>query len=791
MKISIIGGGPGGLYFALLAKKEWPEYDITVYERNKADDTFGFGVVFSDETLGIFRDYDEPSYEAIRASFAYWDDVEIAFQGERFRVAGNGFAGCSRKALLLLLQERCRALGVTLRFETECGPEQLTSAPLADSHLIVAADGINSRIRTAFEDDFGTSIDTRNNMFCWLGSTRELDAFYYFFRQTDHGPVVAHCYQYEPGRSTWVIELAEDTWRGLGLDRSDDEQAEHLPIIESIFAEELEGHRLIDNRSLWRKFPMIRNETWVKDNIVLLGDAKATAHYSVGAGTKLAMEDAIGLLEAMRQTPDIPACLATFESQRRDEVGKTQHAADVSLQWFESMARHWHLAPEQFAFGVMSRSKQITYENLMLRDASFVDRVRTWFLDDVRTHGFDVGGDTPPMFTPLRLREMLLTNRVVVSPMAQYSARDGVPTDWHFQHLTSRALGGAGLLFVEMTCPSPEARITPGCTGLWNDTQCAAWKRIVDFIHAETTTKVCLQLGHAGRKGSTQLGWQKMDHPLRDGNWPLVSASPLPYLEGTSQVPAALDEAAMEQVIDSFVNAARYAEQADFDMLEIHMAHGYLLASFISPLTNQRSDDYGGSIENRMRFPLAVFSAVRKQWPRNKPMSVRISACDWAEGGLSAEDLIVAARMLQQAKVDLIDVSTGQTVPWQAPVYGRMYQTVFADLVKHELFGAQERDADAHPVAIMAVGNITSADQINTVLLQGRADLVAIARGHLTNPYFTLHAAAAYDYRGHAWPRPYESGRDQAFRLAEREREDNLRMRAALKPERHANRDDD
>lgn len=800
MKITIIGGGPGGLYFALLAKKEWPDYDITVYERNKADDTFGFGVVFSDETLGIFRDYDEPSYEAIRSSFAYWDDVEIAFRGQRFRVAGNGFAGCSRKALLLLLQDRCRALGVALRFEVECDPERLEVAPFAGSDLVVAADGINSRIRTAFEDDFGTSIDHRHNLFCWLGSTRELDAFYYFFRQTAYGPIVAHCYQYEPGGSTWVIELSEETWRGLGLDRMNDEKAEHLPLIESIFAEELDGHRLIDNRSLWRKFPMIRNETWVKDNIVLLGDAKATAHYSVGAGTKLAMEDAIGLLEAMRETSEIPACLAAFEEKRRDEVGKTQHAADVSLQWFEFMARHWHLAPEQFAFGVMSRSKQITYENLMLRDPSFVERVSTWFLDDVRTCGFDVRDDTPPMFTPLRLRDMLLTNRVVVSPMAQYSARDGVPTDWHFQHLTSRALGGAGLLFVEMTCPSPEARITPGCTGLWNDTQCTAWKRIVDFIHTETTTKVCLQLGHAGRKGSTQLGWQKMDHPLPDGNWPLVSSSPLPYLEGVSQIPTAMDEAAMEQVTETFVRAARYGDQAGFDMLEIHMAHGYLLAGFISPLTNHRTDAFGGPIENRMRFPLAVFAAVRDRWPANKPMSVRISACDWAEGGLPTKDLIAVARMLRGAGVDLIDVSTGQTVPWQAPVYGRMYQTVFADLVKHELARddsttesaeGQDRGEAARPLAIMAVGNITTADQINTVLLQGRADLVAIARGHLTNPYFTLHAAAAYDYRGHAWPRPYESGRDQAFRLAERDREDNLRMRAALKPERHANRDHD
>ncbi len=775
MKISVIGGGPGGLYFALLAKKEWPGHEITVYERNRPDDTFGFGVVFSDETLGIFQDYDEPSYEAIRRNFAYWDDVEIVFKDRSFRIAGNGFAGCSRQSLLRLLQERCRELGVELVFEYEFEPALLDQDPFAASDLVVAADGINSKIREAFPDEFGTTVDERENMFCWLGSTRESDAFEYFFRDSGHGPIVAHCYQYEPGRSTWVIELSEETWQGLGFDRLDDAQGEHIPTIENLFADVLDGHRLLDNRSLWRRFPTIRNRSWVKDNIALLGDAKTTAHYSIGSGTKLAMEDAIGLLEALRAHSTVPEALAGYQELRGDEVGKTQHAADVSLRWFEAMDLHWNQDPEQFAFGVMSRSKQITYENLQLRDRDFVAVVDRWFLDRVREQGFEVAEGTPPMFTPFRLREMVVPNRVVVSPMAQYSAVDGVPGDWHFQHLASRALGGAGLVFVEMTCPSPEARITPGCTGLWNGEQCQAWKRIVDFIHAESEAKLCLQLGHAGRKGSTQLGWETMDRPLPDGNWPLVSASPLPYLDDVSQKPEELSEDGMRRITEEFVDSAQLAERAGFDMLELHMAHGYLLASFISPLTNQRTDAYGGSIENRMRFPLALFRAVRGAWPDSKPMSVRISAEDWAEGGLSTGDLVALTGLLAEAGVDLIDVSTGQTVPWQKPVYGRMYQTPFADRVRH-----------AHGIATMAVGNITTPDQVNTIVLQGRADLVAIARAHLTNPYFTHHAAAWYGFDGHSWPKQYWSGRDQALRLAEREREEYQRDKEALRPKSHA-----
>ena len=770
MKVSVIGGGPGGLYFALLAKKAWPRWDITVYERNRPDDTFGFGVVFSDQTLDAFKAYDGVTYERIRRRFAYWGDVDVVYKGKVMRSGGNGFCGCSRVALLNILQDRGRELGVQMRFQREV--ESLDEFP--DSDLIVVSDGIASKIRTANEAHFQPSVDLRPNKYTWLGSTKPLDAFKYFFRETPQGIILAHCYQYEPDRSTWVIETDEATWRNFGFDRMS--ETEMLPVIEGVFAEHLEGHPLIPNRSLWRNFPTITNKTWVKGNAVLVGDAKATAHFSIGSGTKLAMEDAIALFEAFRTEETVKKSLAKYDTARREEVEKTQHAANVSLAWFEHMKRYWEMEPVQFAFGVMSRSKQITWENLELRDPAFVREVNDWFSKSVNSQGFDIDVKNPPvpMFTPFRLRDLVIENRVVVSPMDQYSALDGVPGDWHFVHLGSRAVGGAGLVYVEMTCPSPEARISPGDTGLWNEAQAAAFKRIVDFAHANSKAKMCMQLGHSGRKGSTQLGWQRMDYPLDSGNWPVLSASPLPYLEGVSQVPREMNRKDMDKVVADFRKSTVFAEQAGFDMLELHMAHGYLLASFISPLTNQRKDEYGGSIENRMRFPLEVWNACRNAWPEKKPMSVRISATDWAPGGLSGEDLMAAVRMLKAAGCDMIDCSTGQTVPYQRPVYGRMYQAPFSDWVRNEI-----------GIATMTVGAVTTADQVNTLLASGKADLVALARPHLANPYFTLQASAWYQHMPQFWPPQYLSGRDQAFRNAPRERSEQTDLRIKARPASH------
>ncbi len=770
MKVSIVGGGPGGLYFALLAQKAWPRWDITVYERNRPDDTFGFGVVFSDQTLDSFKAYDGPSYEMIRRRFAYWGDVDVVYKGRTMRSGGNGFCGCSRVALLHILHDRCRELGVKLNFQREI--KSLEELP--ESDLIVVADGINSAIREQNKTHFQPSVDLQPNKFTWLGSSKPLDAFKYFFRETPEGIILAHCYQYEEGRSTWVIETDEATWKNFGFEAK--EEPAMLATLERVFAAELDGHKLIPNRSLWRNFPTITNKTWVKGNAVLIGDAKATAHFSIGSGTKLAMEDAISLFDFVKKEKTISEALKHYDTGRREEVEKTQHTANVSLAWFEHMRRYWGMDPLQFAFGVMSRSKQITWENLELRDPAFVREVQAWFAKKSTDQGFDVDLANPPvpMFTPFRLRGMTLENRVAVSAMAQYSALEGVPADWHLVYLGSRAIGGAGLLFVEMTCVSPEGRITPGCTGLWNGTQRDAFRRITDFCHANSRAKLCLQIGHSGRKGSTQLGWEQMDRPLPAHNWPLVSASPIAYYEGVSQIPRELSRSAMEEIILQFKKSTQLANEAGFDMLEVHMAHGYLLASFISPLTNGRSDEYGGSIENRMRFPLAVWQACRAAWPENKPMSVRVSAADWAPGGLSGADLLALTKMLKDTGCDLIDCSTGQTVPQQRPVYGRMYQAPYADWVRNEV-----------GIATMAVGGITSADQVNTLLASGKADLVALGRPHLVNPYFTLQASAWYQHPGQFWPPQYLSGRDQAMRNSPRERAELTELRLRARPAGH------
>ncbi|NKE47435.1 bifunctional salicylyl-CoA 5-hydroxylase/oxidoreductase [Roseomonas frigidaquae] len=764
MRIAVIGGGPAGLYFAILMKRDFPASRITVVERNQAEDTFGFGVVFSDATLDAFRQADEPSYRAITESFAYWDDIAIVAKGREHRVGGNGFCGCSRRTLLMLLAARARELGVELEFRREATPEDFP-----DADLVVAADGINSPIRERFAEHFQPEVDLRPNRFAWMGSTRPFDAFTFFFKETPHGIFIAHCYQYEAGASTWVLETDPETFAKAGLEGMD--EAASAAFLEGVFAEELQGHRLITNRSQWRRFPTIKCARWVRGNVVLLGDAKASAHFSIGSGTKLAMEDAIALHQAFRAESNVASALHAFETGRREDVEKTQHAANVSLVWFEHVRRFWDFFPTRFAFGVMTRSKAITWDNLALRAPDFVAETQ-------RAVAEEVGGDPkrPPMFQPLALRDMTLANRVVVSPMCMYSAGNGVPGDFHLAHYGARAMGGAGLVFTEMTCVSAEARITPGCAGLWNDAQQAAWTRIVGLVHATSAAKICLQLGHAGRKGATKLMWEGMDQPLEAGAWPILSASPIPYYKH-SQTPREMTREDMDAVTADFVAAAERGLVCGFDMLELHCAHGYLLASFLSPLTNTRSDDYGGPIANRLRYPLEVFAALRAVWPAGKPMSVRISATDWAEGGLSDADCLAIARAFVAAGVDLVDVSTGQTVADASPVYGRMFQLPWADMIRNEA-----------GVAVMCVGNITSADQVNTIIAAGRADLVALGRPHLTDPFFTLHAAAQYGVRDVACPPQYRWGQDAALRNAAKDQAELRELKLKARPASHAPR---
>lgn len=770
MKVHVIGGGPAGLYFSILMKKAFPATRITVSERNRPEDSFGFGVVFSDRTLETLKEYDSESYQAITENFAYWDDIEVRFKGHAYRIGGNGFCGCSRIALLRLLHERARALGIDLRFETE-----ITDIPAAlrEADLVIGSDGINSRVRETYRDHFKPHADLRPNQFSWMGSTRPLDAFTFFFRETPYGIVTAHCYQYEPGRSTWIFETDPETFAKFKLDPLDELGSARL--IEKLFAEELQGHTLITNQSMWRNFPTIRCARWTHENAVILGDAKATAHFSIGSGTRLAMEDAIALYESFRKTggKDVKAALADYEKSRRGEVEKLQHVAETSLVWFEHVKRFWDMDPTRFTFSLMTRSKAVTYDNLAMRAPDFIAQVDRAVAQDVRKLGFDVDVQKPlaPMFQPFKLRDMTLANRVVVSPMCQYSAADGLPNDWHLVHLGSRAIGGAGLVFTEMTDVSAEARISPGCTGIWNDAQEAAWTRIVDFIHSQSAAKICLQLGHAGRKGATNLPWQDNGAPLTQEAWPILSASPIPY-DAQSQTPREMTRADMDEVVADFVAAAKRAERAGFDMIEMHAAHGYLLASFISPITNRRGDQYGGTLENRMRFPLEVFRALRAVWPDRKPISVRISATDWIEGGLTAEDAVGIARMLKAEGCDLIDVSTGQTDPASRPVYGRMYQAPFAEQIKHEA-----------GIATMAVGAITSADQVNTIVAAGHADLVALARPHLLDPFFTMKAAAWYD-ADIACPPQYLAGKEQLFRNIARARAELVELKAETRPKR-------
>jgi anthraniloyl-CoA monooxygenase len=763
MRVTIIGGGPAGLYLALLMKKADNRHEITIYERNQPDDTFGFGVVFSDETLNQFLAEDAGTYEAIRQNFAYWTEIDVVAGGETIRSGGHGFCGLSRKRLLQILQARCAMEGIRLEFGTE---QKDFETLRRNCDLLIGADGINSQVRETWKEQFRPSMDWRRNKFVWLGTSLPLDTFTFIFEANQHGLFQVHAYRFEEGLSTFIVETTEETWRRAGLDQAS--EADTIAYCETLFAKHLKGHRLLSNRSIWRTFPTIKCERWVHDNVVIIGDAVHTAHFSIGSGTKLAMEDAIALNRALHAGhPDLPSALKAFEDARLTEVSILQHAAQVSLEWFEQTERYRDFEPIQLALSLLSRSKRVTYDNLRLRDPAFIAQIDRWFAEKAaRQAGISQptgANPPPPMFTPFRLRGMMLENRVVVSPMCQYSAENGMPNDWTLVHLGSRAIGGAGLILTEMTDIAPEARITPGCTGLWSAEQAKAWRRITDFVHGHSRARIGVQLAHAGRKGATCLPWAGgYDRPLPpDQAWPILSASAIPYLpEGA--VPKAMTRADMNRVRDDFVQSTKLAIEAGFDLVELHMAHGYLLSNFISPLSNTRTDEYGGSLENRMRFPLEVFDAMRAVWPQDRPMSVRISAVDWVpERGLSVEDSIAIAKMLKAHGCDLVDVSAGQTSTEAKPQYGRMFQTPFSDAIRQEA-----------GIATIAVGAITSADQVNTIVASGRADLCALARPHLADPYFTLHAAADYDWRGAAWPVQYEAGRDQWYQLRTREREE-------------------
>ena len=755
MRIACLGGGPAGLYFAISMKLRDPRHEVVVIERNRPDDTFGWGVVLSDETLSNLAANDTVSAAAIRAHFAYWDDIAVRYRGVTTVSTGHGFCGIGRKQLLILLQARARELGVDLRFETEIADV----APYAAEYdLVVGSDGLNSRTRATYADHFKPEIDVRACKFVWLGTHQKFDdAFTFIFEMTEHGWVWAHAYQFDDDTATFIVECSEETWRKSGFGAMS--QEESIAVCERIFAAHLDGHALITNArhirgSAWLNFPRVLCQTWSHENVVLLGDAAATAHFSIGSGTKLALESAIALARYLHTEPDRQAAFTRYEDERRLEVLRLQSAARNSMEWFEEVERYLHLDPVQFTYSLLTRSQRISHENLRLRDKRWLEGAEAWFQQQA---GAPLGTMRAPMFARFRLRGMSLVNRVVVSPMAQYKAKDGCPTDWHFVHYAERAKGGAGLVYTEMTCVSSEGRITPGCPGLYAPEHEAAWKRLTEFVHVETAAKICCQIGHSGPKGSTQVGWEEMDAPLKSGNWPVMAASAVPWSE-RNQVPIPMDRAAMDMIRDQFVAAARMAEQAGFDMIEIHAAHGYLLSSFITPLTNKRTDEYGGSLENRMRFPLEVFHAVRAVWPEDKPISVRISAHDWVgDEGVTPAEAVETARLLQAAGVDICHVSAGQTSRRARPVYGRMFQTPLSDRIRNET-----------GMPTIAVGNIYEPDHVNSILIAGRADLVSLARPHLVDPYWTLHAAVGLKDEQEEWPAPYLAGRDQLRRLAKR-----------------------
>ena len=767
MRIGCIGGGPAGLYFAISMKLRDPRQEIEVFERNPPGMTFGWGVVFSDLTVENITRNDPVSAEKITKEFAHWDDIDVHFRGQTITSGGHGFIGIGRKRLLEILQERARELGVVLHFDTECDP---ADAKWNSYDLVIACDGINSRFRDARAPEFGVDVDVRRNRFVWLGTGKVFDAFTFAFEKTEHGWIWAHAYRFAPDCSTFIVECSEETWDAFGFGRMS--QSESIALLEKLFAKYLDDHPLQSNAAhlvgsaAWLNFRRIKCERWSAGNLILLGDAAHTAHFSIGSGTKLALEDAIKLADVLsRSSLSLEAGLEEYQAERSLEVLKLQNSARNSTEWFETLERYTHFEPLQFAYSLLTRSQRISHENLRLRDREWLETVERWFWK--RATNGQSNKTAPPMFAPFRLRGMEIENRVTVSPMAMYSAEDGVPGEFHFVHYGERSIGGAGLLFTEMTCVSPEGRISPGCTGMWNEKHVAAWTRIVDFVHCQSRAKICLQLGHSGGKGSTRLGWEGNDLPLETGNWPVIAASEVPW-SPVNQAPRAMTRDDMDEVRDQFVSAVLLGLQAGFDMIELHAAHGYLLSGFITPLQNKRADEYGGSLENRLRFPLEVFAAMRAAWPSDKPMSVRISATDWAgKDGITPEEAVLIGQAFATAGADLIDVSAGQTFVGQEPVYGRMFQTPFSDRVRNE-----------GRIATMAVGNIYEPDHANSILAAGRADLVALARPHLVDPFWTLRAAAQLDYRDVHVPPQYLNGMAQLARNLKREAEAVAALRA-------------
>ena len=773
LEILCLGGGPSSLYFSILMKKANPAHEITVLERGDRASTWGFGVVFSDETLKGFMEADAASYKRIVEQFAYWGGIDTTIHGKTINSQGHGFCGMSRLKLLNIFHDRCDELGVDIRFNTDVTDVDNLETDRYD--LVVAGDGITSILREKYRDEFGTTMDWRQNKFCWLATTRPLDDFAFIFRRNEHGWWWVHAYRYEEGMTTWIVETSEETWAAAGMDTATEDDTRAY--CETLFRDDLDGHPIITNRSIWRTFPVVRNERLYHRNIVLMGDAVRSAHFSIGSGTKLAMEDGIALAGYFRECGnDVEKALQMYQDIRKDEADRLQRTAVVSLSWFEHIDRYAAAQEaEQFTFNMLCRAKRITYENLRLRDPQYIAGVDRWFAGHARTAtGFtdiDVERPNVPVFQPFRIGDMRVENRFQLSAMCQYSAVDGMPGDWHFVHYGQRAIGGAGLLNTEMLCTAPEARITPGCAGIWSDAQTAAWRRIVNFVHTNSKAKICAQIGHAGRKGATCVPWDGgIDEPLPQGAWGIMAPSALPYM-AHSAVPREMTREDMDAVCAQFVAAGRNAAVAGFDMIEIHLAHGYLLSTFISPYTNRRTDEYGGEVANRMRFPLSVVTAVRQVWPQGKPLSVRISATDWIDGGLSERDMLCVGHMLKDAGVDIVNVSTGQVAKEEDPIYGRMFQAPFADQIRNEV-----------GIPTIVAGNITTADQANTLVAAGRTDIVALGRQIMNDPHFVLRAAAHYGYTDQFWPPQYQSGKFLAEALAAKENEEMLELRREAKP---------